>query len=181
MQFTQEDFDLPPPPEEYSNLPAMPAATLPPPTSNDHQVADWQREIAGKFRHYTPTTAPLSIDANHELPPPPSGFHDEDIPIPEPARVPPARSANIGGGLATYSSGLAGTVSGPMRSWSRDYVAHWLETLNMPEHCAAFSAASINGQRLISLTDDDLYALGVTQFGQRKMLQRAIENRGDDA
>ena len=63
-----------------------------------------------------------------------------------------------------------------MSGWSRDDVVRWLMSLNMPEHCAAFSAASINGQRLIQLTDDDFYALGVKQFGQRRMLRRAIES-----
>jgi len=175
-----EDFDLPPPPEEYSNLPPMtvrPTGGLPPST-NGHP-ADRQLETAGKFRHHpTATPTPLSLTDNHDLPPPPSGFHD-DIPL-HPGfsqASPPFRTANVGG-LAGNAGGLAGTgtVSGPMRGWSRDDVAHWLVTLNMPEHCAAFSAAAVNGQRLVQLTDDDLYALGVSQFGQRKMMRRAIEN-----
>jgi len=67
-----------------------------------------------------------------------------------------------------------------MSGWSGDDVIRWLESLNMAEHCAAFAAHSISGATLIQLTDDDFHALGITQFGQRKMLQRAIENRGED-
>jgi len=147
-----DDFDLPPPPEEYCNLPAVTGrqtSTLP----HGLPAATNNPPVAARFRQNQNTTD------HHDLPPPPSGFHD-DVP-PQPRRT-------------------SGTVSGPMCRWSRDEVVHWLETLNMPELCAAFSAASITGQRLIQLTEDDFYALGVTQFGQRKMLQRAIENRGDD-
>ena len=191
VQSTHEDFDLPPPPEEYANLPSVSPALSRglPQTTNERPVADWQREIAGKFRHSSipATTMPVSTVAatNHDLPPPPSGFHD-DIPF-HPAPSQPIRSSIVGGsagkagGSAGKSGGLASTVRGPMNSWSREYVVRWLKTLNMPEHCAAFSAASINGQQLIRLTDDDLYALGVTQFGQRRMLQRAIESRGEDS
>ena len=190
-QLTHDDFDLPPPPEEYANLPSVSAAMsrVIPQTTNERPVADWQREIAGKFRHSSipaTTTPPLSVAAtNHDLPPPPSGFHDE-VPF-HPAPSQPIRSSAVGGsagkagGSAAKAGGLAGTVRGPMSSWSREYVARWLETVNMPEHCGAFLAASINGQRLIRLTDDELYALGVTQFGQRRMLQRAIDSRGEDS
>ena len=187
---TSDDFDLPPPPEEYSNLPALtakPYSTLPhgrPPTISDRPVADWQREIADRFHHPTRAASiPLSITDDHDLPPPPSGFHDDIPAYPAPSRaqpLAPIRTSNSGG-FAGNAGGLAGTVSRPMSGWSRDDVVHWLATLNMTEHCAAFQAASVNGQRLVHLTDDDLYALGVTQFGQRKMLQRAIENRGDDS
>ena len=181
--------DLPPPPEEYCNLPPMnsrptsaPSRGLPP-TTNDYQLADWQREIADKFHHHHPTTTtaqPLSIA---DLPPPPSGFHD-DIPV-HPghsrAQPPPFRQPSVGG-LAGNAGGLAGTDSDAMSGWSRDEVVEWLKKqLGMPEHCNAFWAAGVDGQTLVHLTDDQLYALGVKQFGQRRMMRRAIESRGDDS
>jgi len=183
-----DDFDLPPPPDEYSNLPPMnskPTATA---TAShgvpqqQQQLADWQREIAGKFRHHptTTTTTTLSAMDNQDLPPPPSGFHDDLPAQPTHSRAQPFRGGG-GGGLAGSAGGGGGGGGGGMSSWSRDDVVRWLKALNMPEHCAAFSAASITGQRLIQLTDDDLYALGVKQFGQRRMIRRAIESCGDDA
>ena len=127
-------------------------------------------------RHYsTPTPSNLS-----DLPPPPTGFLD-DLPAnhgPPSRAAAAARTPAVGGG-----GGLAAAAGGSMSRWSGEDVVRWLETLSMPEHCAAFSAAMIDGQRLTQLTDDHLYALGVTQFGQRKMLQRAImiENRRGDS
>jgi len=191
-----DDFDLPPPPEEYCNLPEMTAAAAdkplpPPPAASRHAAAataDWQREIAGRFHahpHHPTAPAPTAHSKplldHHDLPPPPSGFLDDVPSSGPPSRATPAAArtgglaANAGGG--GLSAGAAG--GGSMSRWSGDDVVRWLETLSMPEHCPAFSENSIDGEQLVRLTDDDLYALGVTQFGQRKMLQRAIviENR----
>lgn len=176
----QDDFDLPPPPEEYCNLPEVvtkPTATVPrgPPPS---------REIAGKFRHPTTAVRTPVVD-QHDLPPPPSGFHDDVQRNPPPPAVysqpaPTARTSN-----AARSAGNAGglAASRRMSDWSCDDVARWLESLNMPNHCAAFRAYCVDGRVLVQLTDDDLYNLGVSEFGQRRMLQRniMIEQRGDSS
>ena len=152
------EFDLPPPPDEYCNLPPMP------PSHHHHQ----QQHHQWTGRTAVTLPPPLASD-NYTFPPPPSGFHD-DVPASRTRQPAPLVRASSTGGS---------TIDGPMISWSCEDVMHWLQTMKMPEHCAAFASARIDGQNLILLTPDDFYVLGVTQFGQRMMLQRAIENRDD--
>jgi len=163
-QMMGDDFDLlPPPPEEYSNLPPMNSK---PPAAYNQPLSDWQRETAGKFRHPLAKTVPFSVAVdNHDLPPPPSGFHDEVSAHPAASRAQPSRQ--------TSADGL-------MSDWSCDDVVRWLTSLKMPEHGAAFTAGGINGRKLIQLTEDDFFSLGVKQFGHRRMLRRAVESRADE-
>ena len=62
-----------------------------------------------------------------------------------------------------------------MVDWSQDDVQRWLESIQMPGHCDAFRIAGVDGRRLIAMTDDDLYYMGVREAGQRLMLARAIK------
>jgi len=70
-----------------------------------------------------------------------------------------------------------GSTSGQsaMADWSRDDVQRWLEGIQMSGHCDAFRTAGVDGRRLLAMSDDDLYYLGVREAGQRLMLTRAIK------
>ena len=62
-----------------------------------------------------------------------------------------------------------------MVSWTKDDVLRWLDGLCMSKYRAAFQAAGVDGRRLVQMSDDDLYGLGVTEKGHLMVLQRAIK------
>ena len=63
----------------------------------------------------------------------------------------------------------------PISTWSVSDVMQWLDSLQLGCHSDSFLAHSVDGRRLVELGRSDLIALGVSQVGQRMILERAIK------
>ena len=112
---------------------------------------------------------------------PPSAFGESNLPAHRRREVAAAvamqwRSAS---GMRPPSTSSAektrSSLSSSMSEWSHDDVQNWLESIQMSKHRPMFQTAGIDGRKLIAMTDDELFDLGVREPGQRLMLGRAIK------
>jgi len=51
----------------------------------------------------------------------------------------------------------------------------WLERQGLSQYADSFIQNEIDADGLLTLTEEDLYQLGVTKLGHRKQILRAIE------
>jgi len=58
---------------------------------------------------------------------------------------------------------------------SAQHIRTWLERQNLGEYANSFIENEIDADGLLTLTEDDLYQLGVVKLGHRKQIMRAIE------
>lgn len=65
------------------------------------------------------------------------------------------------------------SLSGP-EGWNAEVVGSWLNKHGLDQFVGAFSAQDLDGRCLISLSANDLKALGVTVLGQRSAFMAAL-------
>lgn len=61
------------------------------------------------------------------------------------------------------------------RSWSNEDVLAFLDKNDLGQHRHAFSTAGVRGDRLVTMSESDFLAMGLTKLGHRMRLLRALK------